>query len=191
MKTDGYEYDGMEGINASLPLNAEESSRGHNLRLAVLLAVLAVSSVGLAGCAGRGERRSTVQEPAPLHGTEQVSDSILPAASAPARILPDSAGFALDRTEHDFGQVALGAAVSTTFRLEAQGGPVVVLSAATNCECTRAEYPGQPLQDGESAQVKVLFEAKTRGVFYKTVRLRLYVGGRDRTVELKVKGTVQ
>lgn len=190
MKTDGYEYDGMEGINASLPLNAEERSRGHNLCLAVLLAVLAVSSVGLAGCVGRGERRSTVQEPAPLHGTAEAPDSILP-ASAPARILPDSAAFALDRTEHDFGQVALGAAVSTTFRLEAQGGPVVVLSAATNCECTHAEYPGRPLQDGESAQVKVLFEAKTRGVFYKTVRLRLYVGGRDRTVELKVKGTVQ
>lgn len=159
-----------------------------------MAALLFVLTVALAGCAGRDGRHGAVREPEAVQGTAEASgmepaaDSV---ASAPARTLPDSVGFALDRMEHDFGQVALGAAVSATFRLGAQGGPVVVLSAKTNCECTRAEYPGRPLQDGESAQVKVLFEAKTRGVFYKTVHLRLHAGGRERTAELRVRGTVE
>lgn len=155
-----------------------------------LLAVLAVSSVGLAGCAGGGDRRSAVRESVPFHEAEPVSDSIA-AASAPARVLPDSAGFVLERTEHDFGQLALGATVSTTFRLEAQGGSVVVLSASTDCGCTRAEIPKRPLRPGDTVQVKVLFAARDKGNFYKTVHLRLHAGGRDRTVELKVRGTVQ
>lgn len=164
-------------------------SNDKKMILAVLCSLLLLSS-----CAGAGSRRAGA-EAVPASGEVLGSVALLTGdsaaqVSAPARPLPDSAGFMLERTEHDFGRVALGATVSTTFRLEAQGGPVVLLSAESDCGCTRAEFPNRPLRPGDTAQVKVVFAAKDKGNFYKTVRLHLHAGERDRTAEVKVRGTV-
>lgn len=99
--------------------------------------------------------------------------------------------FTLDRTEHDFGQVALGDIVSTIFKVKAGDAPVVLLSASTDCGCTRAEFAKRPFRPGDIVQVKVVFAAKDKGNFRKTVRLRLNAGGREHTAALVVRGTVK
>ena len=178
--TERYRHGGMEGTDASLPWDAGERSRGHRLLTGALVVALFTLPAGLFAPSVRA------QGPGPVQGWVSALEQ------TPKQARTDSAGFTLDRTEHDFGRVALGDTVSTAFRVTAQGGPVVLLSATTDCGCTRAEFAKRPLRDGESAQVKVIFAAsKDRGNFRKTVRLRLHAGGRERIVELIVKGTVE
>lgn len=125
------------------------------------------------------------QTPGPVQGWAAALDQ------TPKQAVTDKAVFTLDRTEHDFGQVAQGDTASTIFKVRAGDGPVVLLSASTDCGCTRAEFPKRPLRPGELAQVKVIFAARDKGNFRKTVRLRLHAGGREQATALVVKGTVQ
>lgn len=162
--------------DTSRPLDAGVRSRGRRqLTAALLLALLA----GLFAPVVRA------QGPGPVQGWASALDQ------TPATAEPDSVGFTLDRREHDFGRVSRGDTVSTVFKVKAGEGPVVLLSATTDCGCTWAEFPKRPLRPGQSAQVKVLFAAKDRGNFRKTVRLRLNAGGRERIVELTVRGMVE
>ena len=69
---------------------------------------------------------------------------------------------------------------------------MILLLASTDCGCTRAEFTKRPLRPGgDTVQEKVIFAAKDKGNFYKTVRLHLHAGGREQAVELKVRGTVK
>ncbi|BCG54245.1 DUF1573 domain-containing protein [Alistipes indistinctus] len=69
---------------------------------------------------------------------------------------------------------------------------MILLLASTDCGCTRAEFTKRPLRPGgDTVQEKVIFAAKDKGNFYKTVRLRLHAGGQDRTMTLIVKETAQ
>ncbi len=94
-------------------------------------------------------------------------------------------------TEHDFGTIPLGETRTTTFGLRAGSDPVVVLSAVTNCDCTQADVPRRPLAAGAEDAVTVRFTAKERGYFRKTLRVRLHVGGTERTSTLVVRGNVE
>ena len=97
----------------------------------------------------------------------------------------------MDRREHDFGQVARGDTVSTVFKVKAGEVPVVLFSATADCGCTWVEFPNRPLRAGETAQVKVVFAAKDKGNFRKTVRLCLNAGGCEQSASLVVRGTVE
>lgn len=177
MQTDKY---GHKGEEVSRPLDAGERSRGHRLLTVALVVALITLLAGLFVPSVRA------QGPGPVQGW------VSALAQNPSTAKAGNEGFTLDRREHDFGRVALGDTVSTVFRVTAHGGPVVLLSATTDCGCTRAEFAKRPLRDGESAPVKVVFAAsKDRGYFRKTVLLQLHAGGGERIVELIVRGTVE
>ena len=169
---------GYSGMCASCPVHAGERSRGHRLLIAALLLAVATLPAGLFAPVVRA------QTPGPVQGWASALNQ------TPSQTKTDSAGFTLDRREYDFGQVSRGDTVSTVFRVKAGEGPVVLLSATTDCGCTRAEFPKRPLRPGQSAQVKVVFAAKDKGNFRKTVRLRLNAGGREKSASLVVRGTV-
>ena len=176
METQGYEHGDIE---VPYPLDdGRPSRRGSLLTVAMIFALILL----LAGLFAPVVRSQT---PGPVQGWAAALEQ------TPKQAGTDSAGFTLDRTEHDFGQVALGDTVTTIFKVKAGDGPVVLLSATTDCGCTRAEFPKRPLRPGESAQVKVVFAARDKGNFRKTVRLRLHAGGREQATALVVKGTVQ
>lgn len=101
---------------------------------------------------------------------------------------PDVAGLVPDRTEHDFGDVKLGTTSRVRFNIKAQSAAVVILSAATNCECTKAAYPKKPLRRGEEGEIEVSFEARETGYFRKTITVRYNADGRGRTLRLTVSG---
>ena len=176
MKTDRYIHGGTD---ASRPLNAGERSRRGNLLTAAMIFALLLLLAGLFA------PEAWAQTPGPVQGWATALDQ------TPKQAVTDKAVFTLDRTEHDFGQVALGDTVSTVFKVRAGDAPVVLLSATTDCGCTRAEFPKRPLRPGDTAQVKVAFAARDEGNFRKTVRLRLHAGGREYTVALVVRGTVK
>lgn len=176
METQGYEHSDIE---VPYPLDDERHTRGGSLLTAAMVAALILLLAGLFAPVVRA------QTPGPVQGWAAAQERTTKQAGT------DSAGFTLDRTEHDFGQVARGDTVTTVFKVKAGDGPVVLLSATTDCGCTRAEFPKRPLRPGESAQVKVVFAAKDKGNFRKTVRLRLHAGGREYGKALVVRGTVE
>ena len=176
MKTNRYSH---SCVAVSRHSGGAGRSRGDNLFTAAIIAALILLRAGLFTPEVRA------QVPGPVQGWAAALDQ------TPSRSKTEDAGFTLDRTEHDFGQVALGDTVSTVFKLRAGDAPVVLLSATTDCGCTWAEFPKRPLRPGDTAQVKVIFVAKDRGNFRKTVRLRINVGGREHTVSLVVRGTVK
>lgn len=176
METQGYEHGDIE---VPYPLDDGRPSRRGSLLTVAMIAALLLLLAGLFAPVIRS------QTPGPVPGWAAALER------TPKQEGTDSAGFTLDRTEHDFGQVALSDTVTTVFRVRAGDGPVVLLSATTDCGCTRAEFPKRPLRPGDMAEVKVVFAAKDKGNFYKTMRLRLHTGGREQAVELKVRGTVK
>lgn len=179
MRTDRCIHGGMKGADASRTSDAGERTRGHNLLTAAMILALLLLLAGLFA------PKVWSQTPGPVQGWAAALEQ------TPKQAGTDSAGFTLERTEHDFGQVSRGDTVTTVFRVKAADKPVILLSATTDCGCTWAEYPKQPLRPGETAQVKVFFAARDKGNFHKTVRLRLHAGGRDRGAEVKVRGTVK
>lgn len=180
MKTDRYIHGGMGDMEASVPSDEGRRARANSRFFTV--AMIAALLLLLAGLFAPVVRAQT---PGPVQGWAAALDR------TPKQAGTDSAGFTLDRTEHDFGQVSRGDTVTTVFRVRAGDAPVVLLSATTDCGCTRAEFPKRPLRPGESAQVKVVFAAKDKGNFYKTVRLHLHAGGREQAAEVRVRGTVK
>lgn len=170
----------MEGACASRFLYAGDCPRGSGrLLTAAMVAALILLLAGLFVPVVRA------QTPGPVQGWAAALDR------TPDQAGTDSAGYTLERTEHDFGQVARGDTVTTVFKVRAGDAPVVLLSAATDCGCTWAGFPKRPLRPGDTAQVKVFFAAKDKGNFRKTVRLRLHAGGREYAEALVVRGTVK
>lgn len=178
MKTDRCIHSGMEGTYCSRPSDEASRLRGNGRFLtAAMIFVLLL--------AGLFAPEVRAQTPGPVQGWAAALDR------TPKQEGTDSTGFTLDRTEHDFGQVARGDTVDTVFKVRAGDAPVVLLSATTDCGCMRAEFPKRPLRPGDTAQVKVIFAARDEGNFRKTVRLRLHAGGREYTVALVVRGMVK
>lgn len=97
-------------------------------------------------------------------------------------------GLVIDSLQHDFGDVKLGTTSRSRFNIKSQAAAVVILSAATNCECTKATYPKKPLRRGEEGEIEVSFEARETGYFRKTITVRYNADGRERTLRLTVSG---
>lgn len=95
-----------------------------------------------------------------------------------------------DRAEHDFGAVKLGETRKTTFTLTASTDVVVILSASTNCECTKAAWGRKPLHKGDKSTVEVTYEAREKGYFRKNVTVKYTTGGAASTLRLTVTGNV-
>jgi len=70
-------------------------------------------------------------------------------------------------------------------------GPLVVTSVRSDCGCTAADYPHDPIAPGDSAAMKVRFSARGRqpGTFRKMLRIRSNAG--NRLEVMFVKGIVK
>lgn len=112
------------------------------------------------------------------------------AAAAPQEKPRQDEGIAAERTSHDFGEIPQGEVRTAEFPLTAADDVVVLLSASTNCECTTASYPRKPLRRGEKGIITVRYEARDKGYFRKIVTLRYTAGGKTRSLQLSVAGTV-
>ena len=89
-----------------------------------------------------------------------------------------------------FGDVKLGETRKATFTLTSSADVVVILSASTNCECTKASWGRKPLHKGDKSTVEVSYEAREKGFFRKNITIRYTTGGAASTLRLTVTGNV-
>lgn len=100
-------------------------------------------------------------------------------------------GILFDTTSRNLGRLLVGRTRTVTFEMTATAPAVVILSATTNCECTKAGYPKKPLRKGDKAPITVLFEARERGYFRKNIHVKYNADGREQVRLLTVTGIVE
>jgi hypothetical protein len=74
---------------------------------------------------------------------------------------------------HKFGKIKKGVPASYTFSYtNTSAKPVVIEFAQADCGCTEPVYSKAPLPKGQSATIKVTYNAAISGIFKKTVNVK-------------------
>ena len=74
---------------------------------------------------------------------------------------------------HQFGKVKKGVPVTFVFNFKnVSEKPVVIEFANAECGCTTPEYPKTPVTKGQSANIKVTYNAAVEGIFKKNVNVK-------------------
>lgn len=97
-----------------------------------------------------------------------------------------------DRTVYDFGTVADGDVIETTFKLTNVGkSDLVITDAKTTCGCTVPSWPkNTPIKPGESTEIKVKFDTKGKGGGRQSKDVTLFTNTAIGREVIKLKGTV-
>lgn len=94
-----------------------------------------------------------------------------------------------NKMEHDFGQIAQGKPVYTSFEFKnTSTSPIKLEDVRAACGCTTPEWSRDPIAPGASTTIKVGFNAATEGPFNKPVTITYNNGQLGKT--LVIKGTV-
>lgn len=111
------------------------------------------------------------------------------ATTAPKPALVNGPSIAFEKMEHDFGTLNMGPQATVSFKFSNNGTEAIVLSDVhASCGCTTPEWPREPIAPGQNSEIKAIYNTAGRpGYFEKTV----FVTYNGKTVELKIKGTVQ
>lgn len=133
----------------------------------VLFSALALS---LAFVSCKKENASEKIDETAVQTAEQVNNAV------PANVDTTITGDAVakfDKTEHDFGDLKKGSLGETEFTVTNEGkSDLIITEAKASCGCTVPEYPKAPIKPGESAKIKVVFNANSVGVQNKTVTVK-------------------
>jgi hypothetical protein len=76
---------------------------------------------------------------------------------------PNTAKVHFERESHDFGNIAEGRTVQTSFRFMNSGEvPLLIYKVNVSCGCTVAAFPQTPIPPGETGEITVHFDSKKR-----------------------------
>jgi hypothetical protein len=122
-------------------------------------------------------------------GSVKPAAKAAPAANQPKPALVQGASIAFEKMEHDFGTLNMGPQATVSFKFSNNGTEAVVLTDVhASCGCTTPEWPREPIAPGQNSEIKAIYNTAGRpGYFEKTI----FVTYNGKTVELKIKGTVQ
>lgn len=68
-----------------------------------------------------------------------------------------------EKTLHDFGKVIQGERLSYIFKFKNTGKSNLIIDGATaSCDCTTTTPPKAPIKPGESGEITVYFDSKTK-----------------------------
>ncbi len=91
--------------------------------------------------------------------------------------------------KHNFGKIPQGKPVIYNFELKnISDKPVVVENASASCGCTVPEKPTKPIMPGETAKLKVQYNAAVVGPINKEVYVKF--AGVEQTKTLYITGEV-
>lgn len=108
--------------------------------------------------------------------------------AAMAQAKPDDV-LKVNEETHNFGKIKQGVPVTYFFELKnTSDKPVVVENAYGSCGCTVPEKPAKPIMPGETAKMKVVFNAAAMGPISKDVFIKL--AGIDQQKTLHITGEV-
>lgn len=75
-----------------------------------------------------------------------------------------------DKNEFDFGKILQGEVVSYTFHFKNTGNaPLLITGVEKSCGCTASDYPREPIQPGESGEIKITYDSKGHHGFQSKV----------------------
>jgi hypothetical protein len=95
-----------------------------------------------------------------------------------------------DKTEHDFGTVAEGTVVETSFMIKNTGKiDLVITDAKATCGCTVPVWPKKPVKAGETAEVKVKFNTAGKPN-RQSKEVTLYTNTATGTEKVRIFGNV-
>lgn len=90
-------------------------------------------------------------------------------------------------TEHDFGDIPQGQAATHYFEFtNISADTMLIDNVRTTCGCTAPDWTYDPILPDSSSTIKVVFDAKKEGYFYKKITVffsnqrkaeKLYIGG--------------
>ena len=105
---------------------------------------------------------------------------------AEKRTVPET--LQLNENNHDFGKIQQGRPVTTNFTITNTGKETIILdNVMASCGCTTPEWSREPIKPGQSATLKVGYNAATEGAFNRSVTI-MYNNGQ--TKSLTISGTV-
>jgi Protein of unknown function (DUF1573) len=94
-----------------------------------------------------------------------------------------------EKEVYDFGTILQDVPVTYAFNFKnISKAPLVIESAVASCGCTTPTWPQKPIMAGKKNTVNAGFNAKSPGIFEKTITVKIQ--GQQLPVEIKIKGNV-
>ncbi len=113
----------------------------------------------------------------------EIADSVKPAP-----------GIRFDSEVCDFGDIGADTVLSHSFVLTNSGtAPLVIAKVYSDCGCTTAEHPEEPVMPGDTARIVVTFNpaGRSAGYFTKLVRIRSNAAAKPHRLYIKGRITQQ
>jgi len=141
--------------------------------------LLAIASVAFVSCKKGEDASSKINSENPATQNQVASETTVNTPTiegqtgTPVAASKDGTPVAkFDKTEHDFGTIKKGTKNETEFIVTNNGNAdLVIINASASCGCTVPDYPKKPIKPGDSAPIKVAFNANTAGAQNKNVTL--------------------
>lgn len=90
---------------------------------------------------------------------------------------------------YDFKKISKTGNVKTVFKFSNVGeSQLIIYDVKTSCGCTKPEWSMNPIEPNGNGIIKVMFDAKGRGLFNKT--LSVFYNGKDSPKKLIIKGEI-
>jgi hypothetical protein len=91
---------------------------------------------------------------------------------------------------HDYGDIKYGADGTCSFEFKNTGtAPLIISNAKGSCGCTVPEWPKEPINPGQKAEIKVKYDTKRPGAINKSVTITSNAVNEPGKV-IRIKGTV-
>ena len=92
---------------------------------------------------------------------------------------------------YNFGEIPQGKPASHSFKITNTGdAPLVIKDVRPSCGCTTPKWPRKPIAPGDTAEIKAVYDAKSKGAFQKSIQVITNVPFSG-TKTLKIKGVVK
>lgn len=92
--------------------------------------------------------------------------------------------------EHSFDTINFKDNAKFSFKFSNIGDqPLIINEVIPSCGCTATEFSKAPIKAGETGVIKVKYDTKRIGMFYKTIKV--YTNSQDEAIVLKIKGFVK
>lgn len=93
-------------------------------------------------------------------------------------------------TEYYFGELEFNGNGNCSFIFTNPGNtPLVIQHVKTSCGCTVPEWPNKPIKPGKTSEIKINYDTKHAGAFYKTITV--FYNGKNSPATLFIKGEVE
>ena len=125
----------------------------------------------------------------PARQTDMNKKTLLFSALAGFTLFANAQTIVTDNEVIDLGNIIYETPSTATFQLKNNGHePLVLQDVKTSCGCTKAEYPKQPIQPGESFSISATYDARQLGHFLKDIAL--YSNVSPKPYYLSIRGVV-